>query len=228
MNENVIDIVKLAAEGSFLAFDVEGDGNPSQRPVELSFCEFNSTGFVGEYYFLIDPERSISHFASHKHGLLDDMVRGRETMSDVSHRIRELVRGRFLVGHASINDVHMISTGIPDFLLLPKAVIDTQRIARHISRLQQIPVPEALSTFAATQEVSYGDAPTTLSRSSLHSASTDAWLTGTVFKAVMRLLPDDCKSRLQYHEMLTIRVSDARRRDIEAKIAEQYTETPKP
>jgi DNA polymerase III epsilon subunit-like protein len=221
----MIDISKLAREGSFLSFDIEGDGNPGQRPVEISFCEFNADGFVREHYFLIDPERPMNHFAMRKHGMTDEFVRGRETLRDVSSRIRELVTDRILVGHASINDVNLISSGITDFLLLPTAIIDTQKIARRLSRIHETPIPEALSAFAKVYGISTGDAPVELSRSGLHSASTDAWLTGTIFKHTMPLLPNDYHLRKQYSEMFTLGISNARRREIEDKIAEENTES---
>lgn len=217
----MIDISKLAKDGRFLSFDIEGDGNPGQRPVELSFCQFDENGFVEEHYFLIDPERPISPFAISKHGLTDSMVQGRDTIHEVSERIRELVTGQMLVGHSSIDDVHLISTGLPDFLLLPQAILDTQRIARRLAKIRTETIPEALSGFAAINGIDPNDAPASLARKGLHSASTDAWLTGQVFRAAMPLLPDDYASRKQYPEMLSVRVSDARRREIEDKLMEQ-------
>ncbi|TLX15822.1 3'-5' exonuclease [Rhizobium sp. MHM7A] len=217
----MIDISKLAKDGSFLSFDIEGDGNSGQRPVELSFCQFNENGFVEEHYFLIDPERPINTFAISKHGLTDAMVQGRDTIRDVAERIRELVSDQMLVGHSSIDDVHLISTGIPDFLLLPKAILDTQRIARRLAKLRKETIPEALSRFAVFNGIDPHDAPASLARRGLHSASTDAWLTGQVFRAAMPLLPDDYTSKKQYPEMLSVKVSDARRREIEDKLLEQ-------
>lgn len=224
----MIDISKLAKDGSFLSFDVEGDGNPGQRPVELSFCQFNENGFVEEHYFLIDPERPMSTFAISKHGLTDSMVQGRDTIRDVAERIRELVANQMLVGHSSIDDVHLISTGIPDFLLLPQAILDTQRIARRLAKLREEKIPEALSGFAVINGIDPNDAPDSLARRGLHSASTDAWLTGQVFRAAMPLLPDDYASRKQYPEMLSVKVSDARRREIENKLLEQAASMMKP
>jgi DNA polymerase III epsilon subunit-like protein len=219
----MIDISKLAKDGSFISFDIEADGNPGQRPVELSFCQFNENGFFQEHYFLVDPERPMSHFAIRKHGLTDAMVQGRDTIRDVSERIRELVTDQMLVGHSSLDDVHLISTGIPDFLLLPKAILDTQRIARRLTKLRKETIPETLSGFAAINGIDPRDAPASLTRRGLHSASTDAWLTGQVFRASMPLLPDDYASRKQYAEMLSVRISVARRVEIEAKLAEQNT-----
>lgn len=217
----MIDIFKLARDGGFLSFDIEGDGNSGQRPVELSFCQFNENGFVAEHYFLIDPERPMSVYAIRKHGLTDAVVQGRDTIRDVSERIRQLVANQILVGHSAINDVHLISSGIPDFLLLPKAILDTQRVARRLSKLRKQTIPESLSGFAAINDIDPHDAPPSLARSGVHSASTDAWLTGQVFRAAIPLLPDDYASRRQYPEMLSIKVSDARRREIEDRLMEQ-------
>ena len=217
----MIDIVKLATDGRFLSFDVEGDGNPGQRPVEISFCQFDHSGFVEEHYFLLNPERPISPSATSKHGLTDNMVAGLDTLADVAARIRSLVTGQILVGHSSIDDVHFMATGIPDFLLLPEAILDTQRIARRIARIRKEKIPESLSGFTALLELDPASAPKSLARSGLHSASTDAWLTGQVFKEAMPLLPDDYASRKQYPEMLSIKVSDARRKQIEDRLQEQ-------
>lgn len=219
----MIDILKLAKDGRFLSFDVEGDGNPGQRPVEISFCQFDQSGFVEEHYFLLNPERPISPFASSKHGLTDEMVAGRDTIGDVVEQIRGLVMDQILVGHSSIDDVHFISTGIPDFLLLPQAILDTQRIARRLAKLRKEKIPESLSGFATVTGLDPANAPSSLARGGLHSASTDAWLTGSIFRKAMPLLPDDYASRKQYPEMLSIKVSDARRREIEERLQEQST-----
>jgi DNA polymerase-3 subunit epsilon len=217
----MIDILKLARHGSFLAFDVEGDGNPGQRPVEISFCRFDQSGFVEEHYFLLDPERPISPFAISKHGVTDEMVEGLDTIRDVAERVRALVTDQILVGHSSIDDVHFMSTGIPDFLLLPKAILDTQRIARRLAKLRKEKIPESLSGFAVVNGLDPANAPSSMARRGLHSASTDAWLTGQIFKASMPLLPDDYASRKQYPEMMSVKVSEARRREIEEKLHDQ-------
>jgi hypothetical protein len=116
-----------------------------------------------------------------------------------------------------------MSTGIPDFLLLPQAILDTQRIARRLAKLRKQKIPESLSGFATINGLDPANAPTSLARKGLHSASTDAWLTGQVFKAAMPLLPDDYALRKQYPEMLAVKVSDARRREIEEKLQDQST-----
>ncbi len=47
----------------------------TQRPVEISVCEFSHGGFVREHHWLINPERPISYFARVKHGIGDRKVR---------------------------------------------------------------------------------------------------------------------------------------------------------
>jgi DNA polymerase III epsilon subunit-like protein len=203
----MIDVLEIPRNETFLTIDVEGDGYHDQRPVEISICEFKKGVFSKEHYFLLNPGRGISPFATRVNRITNQMVKGRPTFGAVEQQIRNLVKDSFLIGHAVTNDLAMLSRAMPEFRLLPKLIFDTQRIGRHLSRTRATRLPEGLGKLALTLGIDKTTAPKGLGREGLHSASLDAWITGQVFSQMLPLLPDDIEARRHYLRLFSLQIA---------------------
>lgn len=199
----MIDVKAVLQQGRFYAFDVEGDGNKDQRPVEISFCLFDNGKFVEERYFLLNPGRSISRYASAVHGIIDTDVKDRPRFEDVEEEIRSLITGTTLVGHDCLQDLQIISRHLPEAAILPAAIIDTYRLAKTLEEQKKTGVSLKLGEIAARMGVSEADAPTTLKRVRKHASSFDAWMTGIVANRFASLIHDGWRARQDASQRFT-------------------------
>ena len=126
------DIRELVEGGDFLALDVEGDGNDGQRPVEISFVRFSSGKAVEEFHYLVNPERPISSYVSVLHGITDETVASAPVFEDVRAEIEGHLRSGVIVAHNIRDDMRLLSSVIPDVLLLPEYMVDTVRMGRNL------------------------------------------------------------------------------------------------
>jgi DNA polymerase-3 subunit epsilon len=173
----VIDLKNTLERGRFYAFDVEGDGRKDQRPVEISFCLFESGKFIREHYYKLNPGRSIGEYAERVHGISDADVKDCPTFEDVEGEIREIMTEAVLVGHDCFQDMTIISRHLPEALLLPEAIADTYRMAKKFDGGGQNGSLR-LGEIASRHGIAPENAPQSLARRSLHSSSLDAWMTG--------------------------------------------------
>lgn len=212
------DFLRTTVSGTFFSIDIEGDGLPNQRPVEISICEFVDGAFVKEHYLLANPGRSMSRYAVATHGLRDNDLLGMGPMSEHVDAIREIIRGQYVVGHSVLDDVNMLFQDMPDFLLCPLAIIDTQRMLNFFNKRDEVFTSLSLEKAAAEANILASSAPADLARGSVHSASTDAWMTGRLFTSLaMKITPNDTlKNNLQ--EMFTLKISEARKRKIATRM----------
>ena len=212
MNMWVNDIQELAREGSFVAIDVEGDGNNPQSPVEIAAVEFAKGEVAAVRCWLVNPGLPMSEFVQGLHGITDDMLRDKPAFSEIEHEVRSLLEGRAVVAHGASEDLAMLRSVMPDVDFVPAAVLDTQRMARNLlpalDRYRLDSVREALGIDLP--------APPDGRRWGFHSAENDAFAAGVAFLKLAELVVGPAKARRHASRMAHVVMSpqqQARRLD---------------
>ncbi|MBY3155506.1 3'-5' exonuclease [Rhizobium laguerreae] len=126
------DLVSLVKDGEFYVLDVEGDGEPEQRPVEISLLKYRRGVAVEEFHWMINPERPISRFVSGIHGITDEMVADAPTFAEIAADVAGHLDGATVAAHNIKDDMRMLSSVMPEAPLLPARMVDTIRLSRNL------------------------------------------------------------------------------------------------
>lgn len=182
MAEFTFDIKAQVERGDFVAFDVEGDGNDNQRPVEVSFVLFSGGRPVEEAHWLLNPGRPISRFVSTIHGITDEMVADAPSFEDVRSDIEGWLGSDVLVAHNIRDDMRMLSTVSPLAPLMPRYMVDTFRLGKNLVKEIGKYNLDSLSSFLGIQQDDMRSHPVVTDypeRGRMrHSAGLDAYLVG--------------------------------------------------
>lgn len=174
----------------FSVMDIEGDGHPDNRPIEISVIDFDNGQMTGNHYWLINPERKIQEFAcKHIHGITDKMVRRSPTFRDIEHEFRSAITNKVLVGHGIRNDFNILQSVIDSPERLLKATIDTATLAKMVlKRKDKIGLEKVCNILGIRIPDEYR-----CPRPGFHGATEDAYATGQLMFELPKLLPDDPK-----------------------------------
>lgn len=206
------DLYEFASEGSFVAVDVEGDGNNPQTPVEIAAVEFDRGIVSSSRCWLVNPGRPMSAFVQVLHGITNAMLADKPPFAAIEDEFRAVIEGRVLVAHKAADDLRMLRTVMPDVDFVPGAVLDTQKMARNL-------VPQNGSfRLEAVKKVLSIDVPTPSDgrRWGEHAAETDATVAGHVFLKLAALVTGNTKARRHASRMAHVIMSpeqEARRRE---------------
>jgi DNA polymerase-3 subunit epsilon len=169
----------ITQEHDFVAIDTETTGlSPlkGDRICEIAVARFRGPQLVDLVSQLIDPQREISAGAARVHGITEDMLQGKPTLDKVApHVMREIRRGRILVGHNVDFDLRFLAHQLRDrFDLLGLEVADTMKLgAPYMPGGKWPKLPE----LATALGVAVPDG--------LHRAAQDAVLAGQCFWALL-------------------------------------------
>lgn len=118
----------------FVAFDIETTGfDPVQdRVVEIGAVKFKGTNVIAQKSWLINPGRSIPHWAERVHGITDAMVAGQPAFSRVHPEFLAFIAGTTLLAHNARFDLAFIRAEAERNQLAVPAneVIDSLRLFR--------------------------------------------------------------------------------------------------
>lgn len=194
------DIKDLILNGSFIAFDVEGDGHKIASPVEFALVEFDAGEVISRNSWLINPGHEMDSYVQKVHGITDAMLIGAPTFPEIAEEIRDKVRGRTLVAHDVANDLRILETVMPDLQEVSEAIFDSFRLAKSTTpgfkKYNLISLAERLSV--QPPPVREGE------RTGFHSAEHDAELAGLISLKLADLIPDTPKQRAHLSRMAVL------------------------
>lgn len=172
----------------FSAIDIEGDGHPDSRPIEIAVLDFYKGKIVNRHYWLINPERPIQSFVSkHIHGITNEMVRECPSFGEISEDFVSSITNKILVGHAIRNDMRMLSSVMANPHILPKRMIDTATLAKLTLQAKDKISLEKACIILGIQIPESHRSP----RPPFHSAEEDAYATAQLLFELPKLLPDN-------------------------------------
>jgi DNA polymerase-3 subunit epsilon len=168
-NEGMEETVRPAAEGPYIAIDVETTGlDPSggHRICEIALLKFLHGNVIDSLVSFIDPLRPISPGASAVNGITDFMVSGAPLFTDLFPRILTFIGSDVLVFHNAPFDLSFlrVEARLAGGEWPPNRVVDTLRLARGTGRFRD----HSLSSVC--RELGIG--------TSFHRAEGDAWAAG--------------------------------------------------
>lgn len=219
----MIDIKSILESGSFYSFDVEGDGNQGQRPVEISFCHFDNGTLQKEHHFLINPGRKISQYATDIHGIRNSDVKDAPLFEEIAEEIRSIMTGAVLVGHDCMQDIQVIARQLPEAAILPKAILDSYKMAKRFDNEKKVSLK--LSKIAERLGLTVNNAPDALVRKKFHSSSFDAWSTGVAARHYGSQIESDFNARKDANHRFAHHLPAATRLELEALAAARAPQT---
>jgi DNA polymerase III epsilon subunit-like protein len=171
----------------FCAIDIEGDGHPDNRPIEISILEFFNGDVVNRHYWLINPERGIQPFVSkHIHGITNKMVYNCPTFADIADDFKAVITDKTLVGHAIKSDMRILSSVMTDPHTLSKRMVDTATLAKlTLQTKDKVSLEKACIILGIQIPDQYRS-----QRPHFHAAEEDAYATGQLLLELPKLLPD--------------------------------------
>jgi len=106
-NQKVVELTDVV----FACFDTETTGlSPSKdRIIELAVVRYKAGKILDEKTWLINPEQSISFYATRAHGITDDMVKGLPIFSDIVDEFETYIEDAVLIAHNATFDINFIN-----------------------------------------------------------------------------------------------------------------------
>lgn len=116
--------------GEFVVLDIETSGRRPPEVVELALLVVVGGEVTERFCEMFKPVQAISEAATEVHGISNADVASAPGFGSVAEHVAAVLHGRYLVAHNAAVDWNVLRRSMPQ--ARPRAVLDTQRLARKV------------------------------------------------------------------------------------------------